>query len=162
MPSFDIVIELDLQEADNAINQTQKEIAQRYDFRGSKSKLDWDKKGEVVVTADDEFKLSTVVDILQSKMIKRGISIKNLVYGTVETAMGGMARQKITVQQGIPDDKAKSLIKAIKDSKIKVQPQIQDSQVRVSGKKRDDLQEAMSIVKKTDLGLDFQFTNFRE
>lgn len=162
MPSFDIVVNMNLQEVDNAINQAQKELAQRYDFKGSKSKIEWDKKKELVVTGDDDFKLKAVLDILQSKLIKRGISVKNLIYGKMEPAFEGTLRQKITLQQGIPADKAKDINKLIKDSKLKVQSQLQDEQVRVTAKKRDDLQEVIGLVKKTDLGLDFDFTNFRE
>lgn len=162
MPSFDIVIKLDLQEVDNAINQAQKELAQRYDFKGSKSKIDWDKKAEITLVGDDEFKLKAVVDILQGKMIKRSISIKNLEMGPEEPAFEGTVRQKIKLRAGIPTDKAKEITKLIKDAKIKVQPQIQDEQVRVTGKNRDDLQEAIGLVRGKDLGLDFQFINFRD
>lgn len=162
MPSFDIVVKMDMQEMDNAINQAQKELAQRYDFKGSKSKIDWDKKKEVTLVGDDEYKLKAVMDILQSKMIKRGISIKNLEMGKIEPAFEGTVRQKITLQSGIPGEKAKELNKLIKDSKLKVQSQLQDEQVRVTGKKRDDLQEAIALVKGKDLGMDFQFINFRD
>jgi uncharacterized protein YajQ (UPF0234 family) len=162
MPSFDIVVNVNLQEVDNAINQAQKEMAQRYDFKGSKSKIEWDKKKEIILVADDDFKLKAVLDILQSKMVKRGISIKNLEFGKMESAFEGTVRQKITLQQGIPSEKAKEINKLIKDAKLKVQSQIQDEQVRVTGKKRDDLQEAIGLVKKSELGLDFEFTNFRD
>lgn len=162
MPSFDIVVKMDMMEVENAINQAQKELAQRYDFKGSKSKIEWDKKKEVTLVGDDDFKLKAVVDILQSKLIKRNISIKNLTFGKIEPAFEGTVRQKITLASGIPVEKAKDLNKVIKDSKIKVQSQFQDEQVRVTGKKRDDLQEAIALVKQTDLGMDFQFTNFRE
>ena len=162
MPSFDIVVSTDIQEVDNAVNQAQKELAQRYDFRGSKSKIEWDKKGEISVLGDDEFKLKAVVDIVQSKLVKRGVSIKNLVYSSVESAFEGTMRQKITIQSGIPSEKAKEINKLIKEAKIKVQPQIQEEQIRVSGKNRDDLQQAIALVKNSDFGLDFQFTNFRD
>lgn len=162
MPSFDIVVKVDLQEVDNAINQAQKEIAQRYDFKGSNSKIDWDKKAEITLLGDDDFKLKTLVDIVQTKLVKRGVSIKNMVYGTVESALGGQARQKITLQQGIPKDTAKLIVKTIKDSKVKVQSSMQDDQVRVTGKKRDDLQEAIGLVREAHKDFDFQFTNFRE
>ena len=162
MPSFDIVVNLDLQEVDNAINQAQKELAQRYDFKGTKSKIDWDKKAEITLIGDDDFKLKAVTDILQSKMIKRGISIKNLEYTTPESAFEGTLRQKIKLKQGIPAEKAKEINRLIKDAKLKVQSQMQDEQVRVTGKKRDDLQEAIALIKKTELGLDVQFTNFRD
>src|SRR5258708_6025089 len=121
MPSFDIVIKLDLQEVDNAINQAQKELGQRYDFKGSKSKIDWDKKGEITVVGDDEFKLGAVIEIIQTKMIKRNLSIKNLEMGTKESAFEGTVKQKIKLRSGIPTDKAKEITKLLKDSKIKVQ-----------------------------------------
>lgn len=163
MPSFDIVVNLDLQEVDNAINQAQKELAQRYDFKGSKSKIEADlKKKEISIVSDDEFKLKAVVEIVQSKMIKRGISIKNVTFGKVESAFEGTVRQKMTLQSGIPVEKAKEINKLIKDAKLKVQSQSQDEQVRVTGKKRDDLQEAISLMKNSDLGLDFAFINFRD
>src|SRR5690606_15728927 len=134
-------------------NQAIKEISTRYDFRGSKSSIEWDKKGEIVLVGDDEYKLKTVLDVLQSKLVKRGISLKNLVYSEPEAALGGMARQKVTIQQGIPTEKAKLLVKEIKNTKLKVQPQIQDNQVRVTGKKKDDLQEVMGLVRKSELDL---------
>ena len=163
MPSFDIAVNVNLQEVDNAINQAQKELSQRYDFKGSKSKIDWDsKKSEITVLGDDDYKLKAVIDILQSKLIKRNISIKNMKYGPTESAMEGTIRQKITLQQGIPVEKAKEINKLIKESKLKVSSQIQDEQVRVVGKKRDDLQEVIGLMRKTDLGLDFEFTNFRD
>ena len=162
MPSFDIVVKVDLQEVDNAVNQAQKEMGQRYDFRGSKAKIEWDKKQELTLIGDDEYKLKAVVDIVQGKLIKRGISIKNMEYGKVETAFEGTMRQKVTLKQGIPGDKAKEINKMIKDSKLKVQSQLQDEQVRVTGKSRDDLQEVMAMVRKADLGLDFSFANFRD
>ena len=162
MPSFDIVVEVDLQEVDNAVNQAQKELAQRYDFKGSKSKIEWDKKAELSIVGDDDYKLKAVIDVLQGKLFKRGISIKNMEMGKVEPAFEGTVRQKITLKQGIPAEKAKEINKLIKDSKMKVQSQFQDEQVRITGKKRDDLQEAMALVRKTDLGIDVNFTNFRD
>ncbi len=162
MPSFDIVIKVDLQEVDNAVNQAQKEIGQRYDFKGSKSQIQWDKKEEIVLVSDDEFKLNALVDIVQSKLVKRNISVKNLNYGPIEPSFEGTVRQKIKIQQGIPGDKAKEIVKLVKDSKIKVQPSIQEDQVRVTGKKRDELQEVIGLVRQKELGLDFQFINFRE
>ncbi|MBI3294697.1 MAG: YajQ family cyclic di-GMP-binding protein [Deltaproteobacteria bacterium] len=162
MPSFDIVVNVNYQEVDNAVNQAQKEIAQRYDFKGSKSKIEWDKKNEITLLGDDDFKLKAVVEILQGKMVKRGISTKNMEFGQVEPANLGCVRQKLTLQAGIPTEKAKQIVKAIKDSGLKVQPQIQDEQVRVTGKKRDDLQDVMGLVRKNDFGLDVQFLNFRD
>lgn len=162
MPSFDIVLKTDLQEVDNAINQAQKELSQRYDFRGSKSKIEWDKKNEVTLIGDDEYKLKAVVDVLESKFAKRAISLKNLTYSKIEPAFEGTVRQKLTLAQGIPSEKAKEINRLIKDSKLKVSSQLQDEQVRVTGKKRDDLQDVMALVRKTDLGLDFDFQNFRD
>ncbi len=163
MPSFDIAVNVNLQEVDNAVNQAQKEIGQRYDFKGSKSKIDWDaKKKEITLLADDDYKLKALTDIMQSKLIKRGLSIKNLTFGSKESAMEGTVRQKITLQEGIPTEKAKEINRVIKDAKLKVQSQIQEQQVRVTGKSRDDLQEVIGLIRKQDLGLDFEFTNFRD
>jgi len=162
MPSFDIVLKMDVQEVDNAVTQAQKELAQRYDFKGSKSKIEWDKKKEITIIGDDDYKLKAVLDIVQSKLIKRGISIKNLEMGKIEAAFEGTAKQKITLIQGVPVEKAKNINKLIKDSKIKVQSVFQDEQVRVSGKNRDDLQETMQLVKSSNLEMDFQFVNFRD
>lgn len=162
MPSFDIVVKVNLQEVDNAVNQALKEIGTRYDFKGSKSKIEWDGKEELTLTADDDYKLRALTEILQSKMVKRGLSVKNMDFGKQESALEGTIRQKVKLQQGIPSEKAKTLIKAIKDAKLKVQPSIQDEQVRVTGKKKDDLQEAIGLVRKTDVGLDVSFENFRD
>ena len=161
MPSFDIVSKVDMQEVDNAVNQAVKEIGQRYDFKGSKCQIT-PEKDSVKILADDDYKLKAVVDVLQSKFMKRNISIKALQYGKVESASGGMVRQIITVQQGISKEKAKDITTAIKESKLKVQAQIQDDQVRVTGKNRDDLQEAIQLLKGKDMNVEMQFTNFRE
>ncbi len=161
MPSFDIVSKVDMQEVDNAVNQAIKEIAQRYDFKGSKSEI-IPEKDSIKVLADDDYKLKAVVDVLQSKFIKRNISIKALQYGKPEQASGGMVRQIITIQQGVSKEKGKDIIAAIKESKIRVQGQIQEDQVRVTGKNRDDLQEAIQLLKGKDLGIEMQFVNFRE
>jgi uncharacterized protein YajQ (UPF0234 family) len=150
-----------MQEVDNAVNQAIKEIGQRYYFKGSKSQIT-PEKDSVKILADDDYKLKAVVDVLQSKFLKRNISIKALQYGKVEPASGGMVRQIITVQQGISKEKAKDITTAIKESKLKVQAQIQDDQVRVIGKNRDDLQEAIQLLKGKDLDVEMQFTNFRE
>jgi hypothetical protein len=161
MPSFDIVSKVDMQEVDNAVNQAIKEIGQRYDFKGSKSEISMEKEA-VKVLADDDYKLKAVIDVLQSKFVKRNISIKFLDYGKVEQASGGMVRQLITIKQGVSKEKGKEIIAAIKESKIKVQAQIQDDQVRVTGKNRDDLQETIQLLKGKDLEIEMQFTNFRE
>ena len=160
MPSFDIVSTVDMQEVDNAVNQTLKEIAQRYDFKGSKSEVTLE-KDTIKVLADDDFRLKAIIDILQSKFIKRGISVKALQYGKAEPASGGMVRQIITIQQGISKEKGKELNAIIKESKLKVQSQIQEDQLRVTGKKKDDLQEVIALLKGADMGVALQFTNYR-
>ncbi len=160
MPSFDIVSKVDMQEVDNAVNQTVKEIAQRYDFKGTKSELSLDKEA-IRVLADDDFRLKAIVDILQSKCVKRGISLKALQYGKAESASGGMMRQIITIQQGVSKEKGKEIIAFIKETKLKVQGQIQEDQVRVTGKNIDDLQETIRVLKGKDLGIELQFVNFR-
>lgn len=161
MPSFDVVSRIDLQEVDNALNQTRKEVAQRYDLKDSKTEIAWDQK-EIVITSADDFKVKAVVDVLQSKLAKRNIPLKNLEYGVVEPALGGRARQKITVQQGIETEKAREIVKFIKGSGVKVQAQINDDEVRVTGKKRDDLQDVIAKLRGADLGLALQFVNFRD
>lgn len=161
MPSFDIISKVDMQEVDNAVNQAIKEIGQRYDFKGSKSEITQE-KDTVKVLADDDYKLKAVIDVLQSKFLKRNISIKFLQYGKVEQASGGLVRQVITIQQGISKEKGKEIIAVIKESKLKVQGQIQDDQVRITGKNRDDLQDTIQLLKGKDLGVEMQFTNFRE
>ncbi len=161
MPSFDIVSKVDMQEVSNAVNQAVKEIEQRYDFKGSKCSLSLDGEG-VRILADDEYKLKAVVDILQSKLIKRKVSLKAILYGKVEPAAGGTVRQVATIQQGVPTEKGKEIVALLKRSKLKVQGQIQEEQVRVSGKNRDDLQGAIALVKEQDFGLDLQFINYRD
>jgi uncharacterized protein YajQ (UPF0234 family) len=161
MPSFDVVSQVDRQEVDNAVNQTRKEISQRYDFKGTKTTIDID-KDSLHVLSDDDFKVKAVVDVLQSKFVRRGISLKALVYGKIEPAAGGLAKQTITVQQGIDADHARQIVKLVKDTKLKVQTQIQGDQLRISGKKRDDLQQVIQLLKAQDLDLPLQFVNFRE
>lgn len=161
MPSFDIVSKVEMQEIDNAVNQTVKEISQRYDFKGSKCEITLEKDA-IKLLADDDYKLKAVVDILQSKCIKRGISLKSLQYGNVEPASGGMVRQAVDIQQGISKEKGKDIIAVVKESKLKVQAQIQDDQVRVTGKNRDDLQEVILLLKGKDVGVELQFVNFRD
>jgi uncharacterized protein YajQ (UPF0234 family) len=161
MPSFDVVSQVDRQEVDNAVNQTRKEISQRYDFKGTKTTIDVD-KDSLHVVSDDDYKVKAVVDVLQSKFVRRGISLKALVYGKIEPAAGGLAKQTITVQQGIDADHARQIVKLVKDTKLKVQTQIQGDQLRISGKKRDDLQQVIQLLKAQDLDLPLQFINFRE
>src|SRR5512146_1363228 len=160
MPSFDIVSKVDMQEIDNAVNQTVKEIAQRYDFKGTKSEVTLDKEA-IRVLADDDFRLKAIIDILQSKCVKRGLSLKTLQYGKAEPASGGMVRQIITIQQGVAKEKGKEISAVIKETRLKVQGQIQEDQVRVTGKNIDDLQETIRVLKGKDLGIELQFVTFR-
>ncbi len=159
--SFDIVSKVDIQEVKNAIETARKEVAQRYDLKGSKSEIRFEDEKEIVVASDDEYKLKAVLDIFQSKLVKRGISLKSLEYQKIEQALGGTARQRITLQQGISSEKAKTVSKAIRDSKLKVQAQIQGDQLRVTGKSRDALQDVIQLLKSKDFGIDFQFVNYR-
>ncbi len=160
--SFDIVSKVDLQEVDNAINQARKEIIQRYDFKGSKTSIDLDQK-EYLVTliSDDEFRVKSVVDILESKLVKRKVPLKALSFGKIEPAAGGTARQIITLQHGIDKDHARSITKLIKDSKLRVQAQIMEDQIRVSGRSKDDLQAVITLVRQADLPFAVQFINYR-
>ena len=160
MPSFDIVSVVDMQEVDNAVNQAIKEIGQRYDFKGSKSKITLEKDG-IKVLSDDDFRLKAVVDVLQSKFVRRAISLKALQYGKVEPASGGLVRQVITIQQGISKEKGREIIALVKETKLKVQSQMQDEQVRVTGKSINDLQEIIGLLKAKDLGVEMQFVNLR-
>lgn len=161
MPSFDVVSQIDMQEVDNAINQARKEVGQRYDFKGSHTDIDMD--GDALrIISDDDFKVAAVLDILQSKLVRRGVSLKALVYGKVEPGPGGRAKQSITLQQGVADEKARKITKLVKESKLKVQAQIQGDQVRITGKNRDDLQAIMQQLKQLDLDLPLQFVNFRD
>ncbi len=159
--TFDIVSQIDHAEVVNAINQATKEVQTRFDFKGSKSDIQQEGQEAILLTSDDEYKLNSLNDILQSKFVKRGVPLKGLTYGKIEQALGGTVRQKITLQQGIPQDKAKEIVKFIKDSKLKVQASIQGDMVRVSGKDRDILQEVISALRGQDFGIDMQFTNYR-
>lgn len=161
MPSFDIVSKVDEQEVDNAVNQAKKELGQRYDFKGSKSEIQWEGKGEITVIGDDDYKLQAVIDILQTKFVARKISLKALDYEKVEDASGGLLRQVIKIKQGIEQDKGKDIVKRIKGTKMKVQASIQGDQLRVTGKKIDDLQEVISFLKGEDLDVELQFENMR-
>ncbi|AOT72178.1 YajQ family cyclic di-GMP-binding protein [Geosporobacter ferrireducens] len=158
--SFDVVSEVNFQEVDNAVNQAKKELAQRYDFKGSKATIDLD-KDEIKITAEDDFRIKNIVDILQTKLVKRNVPLKSLDYGKIEPAGGSMARQIITVQRGISKEKGKDIVAAIKNSKLKVQAQIMDDQVRVTGKDKDILQEVIQMLKSKDFGVELQFTNYR-
>ncbi|KAF0092244.1 MAG: hypothetical protein FD141_428 [Fusobacteria bacterium] len=158
--SFDIVSEFDMQEMDNAINQTKKEIITRYDFKGSKAEVNLTKEA-ITLSAENDSKINAMVDILQSKAIKRGLSLKIFDYGKIETTAGSMVKQVITLKQGINQDIAKKVVKEIKESKLKVQSQIQGEVVRVTAKNIDDLQTVISLLKEKDLDIPLQFINFR-
>jgi len=162
--SFDITSAVDNQEVKNAVDQTIKEIRQRFDLKNTKSDVVLEKEEKedcVIITSDDEYKLKVVVEVFQTKLVKRGVSLKALVYEKIESALGGTARQKVTIQQGISSDKAKEISKFLRDSKLKVQAQIQGDQLRVQGKDKDVLQDAIALVKSHDFGLDLQFVNYR-
>ncbi|MCK5237603.1 MAG: YajQ family cyclic di-GMP-binding protein [Deltaproteobacteria bacterium] len=161
MASFDIISEVEEQEIDNAINQSTKEITQRYDFKDTKSEINWSKGEDIVIIGDDDYKLKAVVDILQSKFVKRGISLKSFEYGSVEDSGGGLKKQSIKIIQGISQEKAKEIVKFVKALKIKVQAQIQGDQLRVTGKKLDDLQAVIAEVKAKGFDLELQFVNMR-
>lgn len=158
--SFDVVSKTDMQEVTNAIQQAQKELAQRFDFKGSKSSIELEGE-EIVLASDDEGKLRSVKDILETKLVKRGVALKAIDYQKLEDAAGGTVRQRAKIVQGIEIEKAKAIVKAIKDAKLKVQASIQSDQVRVTGRSKDDLQKAMALVKAKDLGIPLQFTNYR-
>ncbi len=160
--SFDIASKIDLQEVLNAEQQATKEISQRFDFKGSKSSIELNKeKHEIILVSDDDLKLKTVIDILQTKLVKRGISLKALEYGKIEQASGNSVRQVVTLQQGIPIEKSKEIVKIIKDTKMKVQAEIQKDQVRVKAKKIDDLQALIALLRGKDLGIHIDCINFR-
>lgn len=158
--SFDVVSQVDRAEISNAINQTLKEVGQRFDFKGSHASVALEEK-DLVLTAEDETKLRNMNDILQQKLVRRGVPLKALSYGTVEPAAGGTVRQRAQIQQGIPQEKAKEIVKLIKDSKAKVQASIQGETVRVTGKDRDTLQQVIATLKAKDFGINMQFTNYR-
>ncbi len=161
--TFDVVSEVSMMEVENAVVQAQKELAQRFDFKGSDSTIELDKTAKTItLRTENEYRLKTLVDFVQTKAVKRGVSLKALQYGTVETGMvGGSVKQVVTIQNGIPSDKAKEIIKSLKESKIKVQSQIQSDQVRVQSLKIDELQAAIAYLRQQDFGLDLQYVNFR-
>jgi len=159
-PSFDVVSQVNLPEVANAVAQAHKEITQRFDLKGTAASLTLTDT-ELTLTANDEFGLKAVNDILQGKLVKRGVPLKALDYGKIEPAAKGTVRQAVTVRQGIATEKAKEIVKAIKDAKLKVQAAIQGDQVRVSGKKKDDLQAAIALLRAADFGIPLQFTNYR-
>ena len=159
--SFDVVSKIDLQEVSNAIQQALKEVHTRFDLKDSKSSIEVEGKDAIVLHSIDEFKLKAVNDVFQQKLVKRGVPLKGLTYGAVETALGGRAKQRITMQQGIPIEKAREIVKLIKNSKKKAHASIQGDLVRVSGRDRDTLQEIIALLKQQDFGIDMQFTNYR-
>ena len=158
--SFDIVSQVDRAEVMNAINQTMKEVRQRFDFKGSHANVASEEK-ELVLSAEDETKLRNMNEILQQKLVRRGVPLKALSYGSIEAAAGGTVRQRVQIQQGIPQEKAKDVVKYIKDSKAKVQASIQGDMLRVSGRDRDTLQQVIASLKAKDFGINMQFTNYR-
>ena len=159
--SFDIVSKLDLQEVRNAVDQSLKEIHTRFDLKNSKSEITIESEEAIQLASSDEYKLEAIKQILQQKMVKRGLSLKALTWGKLESATGSSVRQKVTLQQGIPTEKAKEIVKLIKESKKKAQASIQGDSVRVSGKDRDTLQEIIAMLRNHDFGIDMQFTNYR-
>lgn len=161
MPSFDIVSKLNLQEVDNAVNQARKEIATRFDFRTSKSKIDWDQI-QINLISDDEFKMKSLIDILIEKAIRRQIDRRALDVGKIEPTGGGLVKCEVKLKQGVPIEMAREMVKQIKEAKLKVQAQIQEDQVRVSGKKRDDLQQVIAVVKAKGYDMPLQFVNYRD
>ena len=162
--SFDITSNVDLQEVDNALNQARKEVAQRYDFKGSKASIDFDpKESKLTLVADDDFKLNALWEILQTRLIRRNVPAKNLTRGTAQPAANSTVRQEISLQQGIPSEKARDIVKFIKDAKLrKVQASIQGDQLRVSSPSKDELQDVMRVLREQDFGIALQFGNYRE
>jgi hypothetical protein len=158
--SFDVVSTVDLQEVKNAIAQATKELVTRYDLKGTGSEVTLQGEG-LLLKSSDEFKLKAVRDVLEGRLVKRNVPLKALTYEKVEQALGGTVRQAVTLQKGIPTDKAREIVKAVKEAKIKVQAQVQADQVRVTGKNRDDLQAVIQMLKGRDFGIDMQFTNYR-
>jgi hypothetical protein len=160
--SFDVVSEVNIQEVKNALDQTVKELQQRFDFKGSKSRVTLEEEDKaLVIVSDDDAKLKGVIDILQSKLVKRGVSLKALDYGKIEHALAGTVRQRVAITRGIASDKAKDITKTIRDGKFKVQAQIQGDQLRVTSKSRDELQTVIAFLKEKDFGIPLQFTNYR-
>ena len=161
--SFDVTSNVDLQEVDNALNQARKEVAQRYDFKGAKASIDFDQKeSKLVLVADDDFKLNALWEIVQTRLVRRNVPVRNLTRGTAQPAANSTVRQEITLQQGIPSEKAKDIIKFLKDSKLKkVQASIQGDQLRIVSPSRDELQEVMRVLREQDFGVALQFGNYR-
>lgn len=161
MPSFDVVSKVDMQEIDNAVNQARKEIEQRYDFKGTHNEINLEKDAMVLLGADD-YKLDAVIDVLKGKLVRRSVSPKCLDFGKKEPASAGAVRLRVAIVQGISKEKGKEICKAVKDSKLKVQAQIMEDQVRVTGKQIDDLQAVIALLKGQDFGIELQYINFRQ
>jgi cyclic-di-GMP-binding protein len=161
--SFDITSTVDLQEVDNAVNQARKEVAQRYDFKGSRAAIEFDRgEGTLTLTADDEFKMEALWDIVQTRLVRRDVPVKNMKLGSIEQAANSTVRRVVTLQQGIPTETARAIVKFLKDRKLrKVQAAIQADQVRVSSSSKDDLQEAIKLLREEDFGIALQFGNYR-
>jgi cyclic-di-GMP-binding protein len=159
--TFDIVSQINHSEVVNAVNQALKEVHTRFDFRGSKSDIELEGQEAIILKSDDEYRLKSLNEVLQTKLVKRGVPLKGLTYGSAESALGGTVRQRIVLQQGIPQEKAKEIVKFIKDTKLKVQSSIQGDTVRVTGRDRDTLQEVIAALRNHDFGIDMEFTNYR-
>ena len=164
MPSFDVTSKVDLQEVDNAVNQARKEVSQRYDFKGSKAAIDFDRtEGTLTLTADDEFKLRALWEVLETRMVRRKVPLKNLKRGEIEHGANDTVRRLITLQQGVPIEAGREIVKFLKDRKLrKVQPAIQGDQLRISSPSRDELQSVMALLREEDFGVELQFGNYRE
>ena len=158
--SFDIASKVDLNEVNNAIHQTMKEVRQRFDFKGSKSEVRLE-KDELILTSDDEYKLKSLIDIMEQKLVKRKVPLKALSYGKLERALGGTVRQRVSIQQGIPSEKAKEIVRFIRETKLKVRSTIQADSVRIAGRDRDTLQKVIVRLREKDFGIDMQFRNYR-
>ena len=160
--SFDIVSKVDMQEVSNAVQQAEKEISQRFDFKGSKSEIELNKdKAEITLVSDDEYKLNSLIEILKNKFVKRNVSLKSLSFGTIEKAAGDTVRQLLTLQQGVSTERAKDIVKLIKETKMKVQAEIQKDQVRIRAKKIDDLQAIITLLKGKEFDFHIEFINYR-
>lgn len=164
MPSFDVTSQIDLQEVDNAVNQARKEIGQRYDFKGSKAAIDFDRgEGTLSLTADDEFKMQALWEVLETRLVRRKVPLKNMKLGTIERGANDTVRRVVTLQQGIPTEAGREIVKFLKDRKLrKVQPAIQGDQLRISSPSRDELQAVIALLREQDFGVELQFGNYRE
>jgi uncharacterized protein YajQ (UPF0234 family) len=164
MPSFDVTSKIDLQEVDNAVNQARKEIGQRYDFKGSKAAIDFDRtEGTLTLTADDEFKMQALWEVLETRLVRRKVPLKNMKRGEIERGANDTVRRVVTLQQGIPTEASREIVKFLKDRKLKkVQPAIQGDQLRISSGSRDELQAVIALLREQDFGVELQFGNYRE